>query len=158
MFCVTRLVPTIVGHQSGGSEPSTRHRATMVVVSGMVLLPRISGVRHPAHRPCHARRPQFGYRPILKLTLVFPCSSSSTPTVPYSTADILYGNEVNGRASLADEAKQNSFGELERRSKTKDLDQTGNRRPGSRNGKNKGISIDTGEPWIWVSVKCTSFQ
>ncbi|WAR24019.1 hypothetical protein MAR_037688 [Mya arenaria] len=73
--------------------------------------------------------------------------SSSTPTVPYSTADILYGNEVNGagRSSSNDDPRQNSFGELERgKSKSRDLDNPNNRRPNSRNGKQKAISIDTG--------------
>ncbi|XP_052776680.1 putative uncharacterized protein DDB_G0282133 isoform X6 [Mya arenaria] len=77
-------------------------------------------------------------------------SSSSTPTVPYSTADILYGNEVNGagRSSSNDDPRQNSFGELERgKSKSRDLDNPNNRRPNSRNGKQKAISIDTVTPF-----------
>ncbi|XP_052776678.1 putative uncharacterized protein DDB_G0282133 isoform X5 [Mya arenaria] len=77
-------------------------------------------------------------------------NSSSTPTVPYSTADILYGNEVNGagRSSSNDDPRQNSFGELERgKSKSRDLDNPNNRRPNSRNGKQKAISIDTVTPF-----------
>ncbi|KAH3696211.1 hypothetical protein DPMN_083676 [Dreissena polymorpha] len=80
-------------------------------------------------------------------------TSSSTPTVPYSTADILYGNEVNGRerqASVSDEPRQNSFGDAERtkeKRQEKDLEAPSNRRPSSKTGKQRSISIDTVTPF-----------
>ncbi|KAL4237074.1 hypothetical protein ACF0H5_005458 [Mactra antiquata] len=81
-------------------------------------------------------------------------SSSSTPTVPYSTADILYGNEVNGtRGPSNEDARQNSFGESEKskemtRQRSKELElNPNNRRPSSKSGRQKSISIDSVTPF-----------
>lgn len=88
---------------------------------------------------------------ILSFSALYIFSSSSTPTVPYSTADILYGNEVNGNRGLSsDDARQNSFGESEKskemnRQRSKELElNPNNRRPSSKSGKQKSISIDSG--------------
>lgn len=92
--------------------------------------------------------------PVVKIKIFLPFSSSSTPTVPYSTADILYGNEVNGRerqASVSDEPRQNSFGDAERtkeKRQEKDIEAPSNRRPSSKTGKQRSISIDTGRSVI----------
>ncbi|XP_060566392.1 homeobox protein 4-like isoform X2 [Ruditapes philippinarum] len=84
----------------------------------------------------------------------FSTSSSSTPTVPYSTADILYGNEVNGsRGQQNEDVRQNSFGDLEKsrelaRSRAKELEQNpNNRRPSSKSGKQRSITIDSVTPF-----------
>lgn len=89
--------------------------------------------------------------PILKLQIIIPYSSSSTPTAPYSTADILYGSEVNGnRVPQNDDIRQNSFGDLDRsrdsaRQKSRELEQSvNNRRPSSKSGKQKSLTIDSG--------------
>ena len=84
--------------------------------------------------------------PLLKLRLVLPYSSSSTPTVPYSTADILYGNEVSSR-NQGEDGRQNTFIDGDRsKPKSKELDYPGNiRRPNSKTGSRKSLSIDTGE-------------
>ena len=91
--------------------------------------------------------------PLLKLDIVIPCSSSSTPTVPYSTADILYGSDVHGGGSRnnigAEDMRQNGCMDSDRtkdgmRQKVKDIDNPNNRRPNSKNGKQRPISIDTG--------------
>ena len=86
------------------------------------------------------------------LDLIFICfsrySSSSTPTVPYSTADILYGSEVNSRPP-AEELRQNSL-DLEKskelsRLKAKDLEQhPNNRRPNSKSASRKSLSVEAG--------------
>lgn len=73
-------------------------------------------------------------------------SSSSTPTVPYSTADILYGSEVNSKPPI-EELRQNSL-DLERskelsRLKSKELEQhPNNRRPNSKSASRKSLSIE----------------
>ncbi|XP_045157458.2 uncharacterized protein LOC123523816 isoform X6 [Mercenaria mercenaria] len=81
-------------------------------------------------------------------------SSSSTPTVPYSTADILYGNEVNGsRGQQNEDVRQNSFGDMEKsrelaRSRSKELEQNpNNRRPSSKSGKQRSLTIDSVVPF-----------
>ena len=80
--------------------------------------------------------------------MIFYFSSSSTPTVPYSTADILYGSEVNARPPI-EEARQNSL-DLERtkelsRIKSKELEQhPNNRRPNSKSASKKSLSIEAG--------------
>lgn len=72
--------------------------------------------------------------------------SSSTPTVPYSTADILYGSEVNSRPPV-EEIRQNSL-DFERsrelsRLKSKELEQhPNNRRPSSKSASKKSLSIE----------------
>lgn len=91
--------------------------------------------------------------PVLKIDIVIPYSSSSTPTVPYSTADILYGSDVHGgsRNLGADDLRQSGCTDSERsskeamRQKAKDLDHPSNRRPSSKTGKQRAISIDTGK-------------
>ncbi|XP_060566396.1 rho GTPase-activating protein gacU-like isoform X6 [Ruditapes philippinarum] len=98
----------------------------------------------------HKTLPWFGS------TVVVPqgLGSSSTPTVPYSTADILYGNEVNGsRGQQNEDVRQNSFGDLEKsrelaRSRAKELEQNpNNRRPSSKSGKQRSITIDSVTPF-----------
>ena len=91
---------------------------------------------------------------VLKLEFILPYSSSSTPTVPYSTADILYGNEVNGnQRQQSEDVRQNSFGDLEKsrelaRSRAKELEQNpNNRRPSSKSGKQRSITIDSGKKY-----------
>ncbi|XP_045157454.2 putative uncharacterized protein DDB_G0279653 isoform X2 [Mercenaria mercenaria] len=81
-------------------------------------------------------------------------NSSSTPTVPYSTADILYGNEVNGsRGQQNEDVRQNSFGDMEKsrelaRSRSKELEQNpNNRRPSSKSGKQRSLTIDSVVPF-----------
>lgn len=70
--------------------------------------------------------------------------SSSTPTVPYSNPDILYGNEVRNSPQL-DEIRQNSFIEY---SKEKDRHSSNNivdynsRRPLSKGASRKSLSIE----------------
>lgn len=93
--------------------------------------------------------------PVLKTDIFILYSSSSTPTVPYSTADILYGSEVNGsRGQQTDDVRQNSFSELEKsrdlaRSRSKELEQNpNNKRPSSRSGKQKSLTIDSGNSFI----------
>lgn len=92
--------------------------------------------------------------PILKIDIVIPCSSSSTPTVPYSTADILYSNDVHGgsRNGPGDDLRQSTCTDTERsnkdvaRQKVKELEQhPNNRRPSSKTGKQRSISIDSGK-------------
>lgn len=74
-----------------------------------------------------------------------PSSSSSTPTVPYSTTDILYGNEVRNSPHL-DEIRQNSFieysKEKDRQSANSNLVDLNNRRPVSKGGSRKSLSIE----------------
>lgn len=71
--------------------------------------------------------------------------SSSTPTVPYSTTDILYGNEVRNSPHL-DEIRQNSFieysKEKDRQSANSNLVDLNNRRPVSKGGSRKSLSIE----------------
>ncbi|XP_076097208.1 uncharacterized protein LOC143067591 isoform X18 [Mytilus galloprovincialis] len=71
-------------------------------------------------------------------------SSSSTPTVPYSTTDILYGNEVRNSPQL-DEIRQNSFIEYSKdkdRHSSNNLVDFNNRRPASKGGSRKSLSIE----------------
>ena len=71
-------------------------------------------------------------------------SSSSTPTVPYSTTDILYGNEVQSSPQL-DEIRQNSFIEYSKdkdRHSSNNLVDFNNRRPISKGGSRKSLSIE----------------
>lgn len=76
------------------------------------------------------------------------CNSSSTPTVPYSTADILYGSEVNGR-NQSDDTRSNGTGEGEKtggiiRQRSKELElHLNNRRPSSKSASRKSLSIDS---------------
>ncbi|CAC5372242.1 unnamed protein product [Mytilus coruscus] len=70
--------------------------------------------------------------------------SSSTPTVPYSTTDILYGNEVRNSPQL-DEIRQNSFIEYSKdkdRLSSNNLVDFNNRRPASKGGTRKSLSIE----------------
>ncbi|XP_052059002.1 uncharacterized protein LOC127699443 isoform X7 [Mytilus californianus] len=70
--------------------------------------------------------------------------SSSTPTVPYSTTDILYGNEVRNSPQL-DEIRQNSFIEYSKdkdRLSSNNLVDFNNRRPASKSGTRKSLSIE----------------
>ncbi|XP_071176281.1 uncharacterized protein [Mytilus edulis] len=70
--------------------------------------------------------------------------SSSTPTVPYSTTDILYGNEVRNSPQL-DEIRQNSFIEYSKdkdRHSSNNLVDFNNRRPASKGGSRKSLSIE----------------
>ncbi|XP_052059004.1 uncharacterized protein LOC127699443 isoform X9 [Mytilus californianus] len=71
-------------------------------------------------------------------------NSSSTPTVPYSTTDILYGNEVRNSPQL-DEIRQNSFIEYSKdkdRLSSNNLVDFNNRRPASKSGTRKSLSIE----------------
>ncbi|XP_063435262.1 uncharacterized protein LOC134716281 isoform X3 [Mytilus trossulus] len=71
-------------------------------------------------------------------------NSSSTPTVPYSTTDILYGNEVRNSPQL-DEIRQNSFIEYSKdkdRHSSNNLVDFNNRRPASKGGSRKSLSIE----------------
>lgn len=75
------------------------------------------------------------------------CSSSSTPTVPYSTADILYNSDVPPSPQL-DDSRQNSFLEFSKsreRNNSRELtgDQQGSsRRPSSKSGSRRSYSIE----------------
>ena len=78
---------------------------------------------------------------------MFIYSSSSTPTVPYSTTDILYGNEVQSSPQL-DEIRQNSFIEYSKdkdRHSSNNLVDFNNRRPISKGGSRKSLSIEKGK-------------
>ncbi|XP_033738455.1 uncharacterized protein LOC117326009 isoform X1 [Pecten maximus] len=72
-------------------------------------------------------------------------SSSSTPTVPYSTADILYGNEVR-QSPQVDDIRQNSFIDYNPKDRerlgSRDLSDQSGRRPGSKGGSRKSLSIE----------------
>ncbi|KAK3609921.1 hypothetical protein CHS0354_036689 [Potamilus streckersoni] len=77
-----------------------------------------------------------------------PCiGSSSTPTAPYSTADILYNNEVG--LSQKEDQRQSSFTDSEKnrepasQQKSKEIDSPDNRRPSSKSGSKKSLSIET---------------
>ncbi|OWF36174.1 uncharacterized protein LOC110442007 isoform X5 [Mizuhopecten yessoensis] len=71
--------------------------------------------------------------------------SSSTPTVPYSTADILYGNEVR-QSPQVDDIRQNSFIDYNPKDRerlgSRDLSDQSGRRPGSKGGSRKSLSIE----------------
>ncbi|VDI35448.1 Hypothetical predicted protein [Mytilus galloprovincialis] len=82
--------------------------------------------------------------PLQSSSLKQPSSSSSTPTVPYSTTDILYGNEVRNSPQL-DEIRQNSFIEYSKdkdRHSSNNLVDFNNRRPASKGGSRKSLSIE----------------
>ncbi|XP_071119266.1 uncharacterized protein [Haliotis cracherodii] len=77
------------------------------------------------------------------LPIIGLCSSSSTPTVPFSTADLLYNPEASRPAPTADDFSTTDLVYFDRdkdKHKLRDID--ANRRPSSRNNSRRSISLE----------------
>ncbi|XP_052058998.1 uncharacterized protein LOC127699443 isoform X3 [Mytilus californianus] len=129
------------------SELDTGRLLSQMQINQQLNLLRNTGSLTPiqmySHRMIRFKLMQNHRRQTLPIRLQ-PTSSSSTPTVPYSTTDILYGNEVRNSPQL-DEIRQNSFIEYSKdkdRLSSNNLVDFNNRRPASKSGTRKSLSIE----------------